>query len=64
MYNLNTVQQSNDKGTWFGWNVSLIGPVQDENLYAAAKGFASSMKNVEVKHEKNEPAPSVEDEPF
>ena len=64
VYNLKTVQQSNDKGTWFGWNVSMIGPVQDENLYGAAKAFASSMRNVEVKHETNEPAPSTEDVPF
>ena len=64
VYNLKTVQQSNDKGTWFGWNVSLIGPVQDENLYGAAKAFASSMRNVEVKHDKNEEPASKEDVPF
>ena len=64
VYNLSTVQQSNEKGTWFGWNVAMIGPVQDENLYGAAKAFASSMRNVEVKHETNEPAPSTEDVPF
>ena len=64
VYNLSTVQQSNDKGTWFGWNVSLIGPVQDENLYGAAKAFASSMRNVEVKHDKNEEPASKEDVPF
>ena len=27
VYNLSSVQQSNDKGTWFGWNVQKIGPV-------------------------------------
>ena len=64
VYNLSTVQQSNDKGTWFGWNVAMIGPVQDENLYGAAKAFASSMRNVEVKHDKDEPAASKEDVPF
>ena len=64
IYNLKTVQQSNDKGTWFGWNVAMIGPVQDENLYGAAKAFASSMRNVEVKHDKDEPAASKEDVPF
>ena len=64
VYNLSTVQQSNEKGTWFGWNVAMIGPVQDENLYGAAKAFASSMRNVEVKHDKDEPAASKEDVPF
>ena len=26
IYKLKTVQQSNDKGTWFGWDVSKVGP--------------------------------------
>ena len=26
IYNLKTVQMSNDKGTWFGWDVSKVGP--------------------------------------
>ena len=54
VYSLKTVQQSNDKGTWFGWNVSLVGPVQDKNMYEAAKQFASSVTNVEVKHGEGE----------
>ena len=49
VYKLSTVQQSNDKGTWFGWNIEKVGPVQDKNLYEAAKQFASSVSNVEVK---------------
>ena len=27
IYKLSTVQMSNDKGTWFGWDVSKVGPV-------------------------------------
>ena len=27
IYNLKTVQMSNDKGTWFGWEVTKVGPV-------------------------------------
>ena len=54
VYKLSTVQQSNDKGTWFGWNIEKIGPVQDKNLYEAAKQFASSVSNVEVKHGEGE----------
>ena len=52
VYNLKTVQQSNDKGTWFGWSVSKVGPVQDKNVYEAAKQFASSVSSgaVEAKH--------------
>jgi len=52
VYNLKTVQQSNDKGTWFGWNVEKVGPVQDKATYEAAKQFASSVADgaVEAKH--------------
>ena len=52
VYSLKTVQQSNDKGTWFGWNVEKVGPVQDKAMYEAAKQFASSVADgaVEAKH--------------
>ena len=56
VYNLSTVQQSNDKGTWFGWSITKVGPVQDKNLYEAAKQFASSVATgkVEAKHGEGE----------
>ena len=56
VYKLSTVQQSNDKGTWFGWAIEKIGPVQDKNMYEAAKQFASSVGNnqVQVKHGEGE----------
>lgn len=56
VYNLKTVQQSNDKGTWFGWIVSKVGPVQNKNLYEQAKGFAESIKkgDIQAKHAKEE----------
>ena len=63
VYNLSTVQQSNDKGTWFGWNVSKVGPVQDKSLYAAAKQFASNVGNVQVKHGESE-TKSKDEVPF
>ena len=63
VYNLSTVQQSNDKGTWFGWNVQKIGPVQDKGLYEAAKQFASSVGNVQVKHGEGE-TKSKDEVPF
>ena len=40
IYNLKTVQMSNDKGTWFGWDVSKVGPVEQKDLYDMAKSFA------------------------
>ena len=54
VYKLSTVQQSNDKGSWFGWNIEKVGPVQDKHLYEAAKQFASSVSNVKVKHGEGE----------
>ena len=61
VYKLSTVQQSNDKGTWFGWNIEKVGPVQDKNLYEAAKQFASSVSNVEVKHGEGETKSKAQD---
>jgi hypothetical protein len=54
VYNLKTVEQSNDKGTWYGWTISKVGPVQDKNLYAAAKSFAESCKSGDVKTKHSE----------
>ena len=48
IYNLKTVPQSNDKGTWFGWNISKVGPVQDKELYAQAKSFKESISKGDV----------------
>ena len=48
VYSLKTVQQSNDKGTWFGWTIEKVGPVQDKDLYEAAKSFAGSVNKGDV----------------
>ena len=52
IYNLKTVQMSNDKGTWFGWDVEKAGPVEDKGLYEMAKSFATSVGKgeIEAKH--------------
>ena len=61
IYKLKTVQMSNDKGTWFGWDVSKEGPVKDKSVYDVAKQFAARVSKGEVvaKHstEKREEAP-------
>jgi len=56
IYNLKTVQMSNDKGTWFGWEVSKVGPVEDKSVYEIAKGFAERLGKgeVQVKHGNSE----------
>jgi len=52
IYKLKTVQMSNDKGTWFGWDVSLVGPIKDKAVYDIAKQFATrvSKGEIEAKH--------------
>ena len=52
IYRLKTTQMSNDKGTWFGWEVSKVGPVGDAALYQQAKEFAKNISkgDVEVSH--------------
>jgi len=52
IYNLKAVQMSNDKGTWFGWDVSLKGPIQDKAVYEIAKTFSDRVNKgeVEAKH--------------
>ena len=61
VYNISSVQQSNDKGTWFGWNVTKIGPVQDKNLYEAAKQFAASVNTTAVNHGEGETKSKTQD---
>lgn len=53
LYRLSSVAESNDKGKWFGWEVERIGPVESNDLYAAAKAFAQSVGagDIKVKHE-------------
>ena len=65
VYNLKTVQQTNDKGTWFGWSVSKVGPVQNEGLYEQAKAFANSVSagDVQAKHMQEEKS-NTEETPF
>ena len=48
IYKLSTVQMSNDKGTWFGWDVTKVGPVEDKNTYDMAKNFAASVGKGEI----------------
>ena len=57
IYKLKTVQMSNDKGTWFGWDVEKVGPVTDKGIYEMAKSFAISVGKgeVEAKHSSEEP---------
>ncbi len=60
IYKLKTTQMSNDKGTWFGWEVSKVGPITDAGLYQQAKSFSESISKgaVKAKHGEEKPAES------
>lgn len=58
-YRLKTVQESNDKGTWFGWNIELVGPITEDQVsfYEAAKEFALSINAGAVKMDGGQDTP-------
>jgi hypothetical protein len=60
IYKLKTTQMSNDKGTWFGWEVSKVGPVTDQSLYSQAKSFSENISkgSVKAKHGEDKPKDS------
>jgi len=53
IYTMKTIAESNDLGTWFGWDISRVGPVNDQDTYQQAKAFSASVAagDVKVKHE-------------
>jgi len=57
IYRLKTTQMSNDKGTWFGWEVSKVGPITDQQLYQQAKTFSENISKggVKAKHGEDKP---------
>jgi hypothetical protein len=62
VYNLSTVQQSNDKGTWFGWSVKKVGPVTEKSVYESCKKFHSAVGSLRVNHGGVEPKKLESDE--
>ena len=56
IYTLKTVQMSNDKGTWFGWDVSKKDSIKDKGAYEIARAFAEKNTKclVKVKHGSDE----------
>ena len=57
IYNLKTIQMTNDRGTWFGWAYNKVGPVTDTSIYGVAKNFSEQVSKgeVKVKHGSEEP---------
>ena len=64
VYKLMTVQQSNDKGTWFGWDVAKVGPIQDKGMYAQAKSFCDNISKGSIKAKHGTDSEKSESTPF
>jgi len=58
IYNLTTVSESNDRGSWFGYQLEKAGQVEDADIYNEAKSFSTAASRGDV-----EAKPTVEGEP-
>ena len=58
IYKLTTVSESNDRGSWFGYQVEKVGQVEDVSIYNEAKLFSTAASRGDV-----EAKPVVEGEP-
>ena len=69
-YNLSTVSESNDRGSWFGFSIEKGNQVTDASIYGESKAFAQSASSgaVDAKPETpkliSEEKPSEESVPF
>jgi hypothetical protein len=53
VYKVTTIPESNDKGSWFGYDFALVGKVTDESEYTEAKNFNHAVKSGMTKVERN-----------
>jgi hypothetical protein len=58
IYKLTTVSESNDRGSWFGYQVEKVGMVEDVSVYNDAKSFSTAASRGDV-----EAKPVLEGEP-
>lgn len=49
IYQLYTIPQSNEKGSWYGWTIVLLGQVDEADFYQKAKAFRGSVNSGEAK---------------
>jgi cell fate regulator YaaT (PSP1 superfamily) len=59
-YRLKTMKEGNDKGNWYGWEVSRESQLDQANLYSIAKSFAESVNKGEAKVKYEEETPSTD----
>ena len=58
IYKLSTVSESNDRGSWFGYQVEKVQMVEDASIYNEAKSFSTAASRGDV-----EAKPVIEGEP-
>lgn len=65
MFHVSTVPESNDQGSWMGWEITRIGWVTDQSLYNEARAFhqAVTAGDVNIRHDDMQDA-APEDEGF
>lgn len=51
IYDVTTVPESNDQGSWFGWKIVIAEQVTDANLFNAAKAFRDAILSGEAKEQ-------------
>jgi len=64
-YLLKTVQESNDRGSWFGWSISNLGQLTEDEMffYEAAKDFAGTVGDINLSQSSSE-GDSTSEAPF
>jgi hypothetical protein len=63
-YKLTTVPESNDKGSWYGFRIELVGPVEDIAEYNEAKAFREAVRSGAAKAQPVAEGVSTEPESF
>jgi hypothetical protein len=48
IYKLTSTQESNEKGTWYGWAIEREGMVADTSLYNHSKGFRNNITSGKI----------------
>ena len=64
IWNLKTVEESNDMGTWYNYTVEKVDLVKDKSLFIDAKNFRSSVESGAAKAVPEEVVTESDEAPF
>ena len=64
IWNLKTVEESNDMGTWYNYTIEKVDLVKDKNLFIDAKNFRSSVESGAAKAVPEEVVTESDEAPF